>query len=95
MHRVGENCVVILLYGILEILNLKQISVENFVIRQLYGICAAKYLVNDSLGEEVYELFHRYSEWTDSSLFKHIGKFYMGTSKYLGYQLNLPECSSW
>ena len=59
MHRIGENCVVISLYGISEILGLKQISIENFIVRQLYGICAVKYLVNDSLNENVYELFHR------------------------------------
>lgn len=59
MHRIGTNCVVISLYGISEILELEHISIENFVIRQLYEVCAIKCLISDISSDNVYELVHR------------------------------------
>lgn len=59
MHRIGTNCVVISLYGIPEILGLEHISVENFVIRQLYEVCAIKHLTSDISNDDVYKFVHR------------------------------------
>lgn len=59
MHRIGADCVVISLYGIPEILGLENISVENFIIKQLYEICAIKCLIKDISSDDVYEFVHR------------------------------------
>lgn len=58
MHRIGNNCVVISLSGIPEILEKDNISVENFIIKQIYEICAIKNLVNDISSEDVYQFVH-------------------------------------
>jgi hypothetical protein len=59
MHRISDNCVVISLYGISEILEKDHISIENFIIKQIYEICAIKYLVSDISSDDVYALVHR------------------------------------
>lgn len=59
MHRIGADCVVISLYGIPEILGCKNISVENFIIKQLYEICAIKCLIKDISSDDVYNFVHR------------------------------------
>lgn len=58
MHRIGADCVVISLYGIPEILGLEHISVENFIIKQMYEICAIKCLVKDISSDDVYQFVH-------------------------------------
>lgn len=59
MHRIGKDCVVISLYGIPEILGLKNISTENFIIKQLYELCAIKCLIKDISSDDVYKFVHR------------------------------------
>lgn len=59
MHRIGDNCLTISLYDIPEILMRKNISVENFIIKQIYEICAFKYLFKDISTDEIYILSHR------------------------------------
>ncbi|PKP20336.1 MAG: hypothetical protein CVU05_09375 [Bacteroidetes bacterium HGW-Bacteroidetes-21] len=59
MHRISNNCVVISLYGIPEILEIDNISTENFILKQIYEICAIKYLVKDISSSDVYEFVHR------------------------------------
>ncbi|ADQ78683.1 hypothetical protein Palpr_0524 [Paludibacter propionicigenes WB4] len=59
MHRVGGNCVIISLYEISDILIRDQISMENFITKQLYEICALKYLAGDLSSDEVYNFVHR------------------------------------
>ena len=57
MHRVGSNCAALSLYRIPEILSIKDISIENFIIRQLYEICA--FNLYYTFSDEVYEFVHR------------------------------------
>ena len=59
MHRVGGNCVAISLFGIPEILNIENISVENFIIKQIYEICAIKYLLKEISDDDIYRVVHR------------------------------------
>lgn len=58
MHRISNNCVVISLYGIAEILKADNISIEHFIIKQLYEICAVKHLVKDISSDDVYNFIH-------------------------------------
>lgn len=59
MHRINEKCVVISLFGIPEILELDNISIENFILKQIYEICAIRNLVNDISSDDVYRIVHR------------------------------------
>jgi hypothetical protein len=59
MHRVSDNCVIISLYEISNILIRDQISIENFIIKQLYEIYALKCIAGDLSSEEVYSFVHR------------------------------------
>ena len=59
MHRIKDKCVVISLYGISEILSIDNISMENFIIKQLYEICSLRYLVSDISSDDVYSFVHR------------------------------------
>ena len=59
MHRIGDNCVAISLYGISNILNADNISIENFILKQIYEICAIKCLLKDFSDNEVYAITHR------------------------------------
>lgn len=58
MHRIGAKCAVISLYGIPEILKDDNISVEHFIIKQLYEICAIRHLMNDISSDDVYQFVH-------------------------------------
>lgn len=58
LHRLSENCVGLSLYGINDILSPKHISLENFILKQIYEICALKILVNDFHSDEVYTFVH-------------------------------------
>lgn len=58
MHRINANCVVISLYGIPEILKVNNIAAEHFIIKQLYEICAIKYLMSDISSDDVYNFVH-------------------------------------
>ena len=59
MHGINKNCVIISLYGISKILEVDNISMENFILKQIYEICAIKYLVSDVSSEDVYKFVHR------------------------------------
>lgn len=58
MHRVSEKCVVISLYGIADILKADAISLEHFIIKQLYEICAIRHLMKDLSSDDVYNFVH-------------------------------------
>ena len=58
MHRIGKNCVIISLYGISDILTRENISMENFILKQLYEISAFKCLFVDISTDEVYSIVH-------------------------------------
>lgn len=58
MHRISDKCVVISLYGIADILKTDSISVEHFIIKQLYEICAIRHLINDLSSDDVYQFIH-------------------------------------
>ena len=58
MHRINANCVVISLYGIPDILKADNISIEHFIIKQLYEICAIKHLMSDISSDDVYNFVH-------------------------------------
>lgn len=58
LHRLSENCVVLSLYGISDILRYDDISMENFILKQIYEICALNYLVDDLSTDEVYNYVH-------------------------------------
>lgn len=59
MHRIGVNCAVLSLYGIANILRTENISIENFIINQLYCTCAIKNLLTDFSSSEASKLKHR------------------------------------
>lgn len=59
MHRISNNCVVISLFGIVDILQIDNIAVEHFIIKQLYEICAIKHILNDIASDDVYQFIHR------------------------------------
>ena len=58
LHRIGNNCIGISLYGISEILETENILLENFIIKQLYQICALSNIVNTT-NDEAYSIVHR------------------------------------
>jgi len=58
IHRISNKCVIISLYGIADILKSNNISIEHFIIKQLYEICAMRHLTNDLLSDDVYKLVH-------------------------------------
>lgn len=58
MHQIGAKCAVISLYGIPEILKEDNISVEHFIIKQLYEICAIRHLIKDISSDDVYQFVH-------------------------------------
>lgn len=58
MHRVSDKCVVISLYGIADILKAYAISLEHFIIKQLYEICAIRHLMKDLSSDDVYNFVH-------------------------------------
>lgn len=57
MHRVSPNLILISLSGIKDILDLDNISIDHFIIKQLYEICALRLVVHDISSEEVISLF--------------------------------------
>lgn len=59
MHRIGSNQIGISLYGINEILNSRNISIENFIIKQLYEIVSLSLIVDLAENDEVYNIVHR------------------------------------
>jgi hypothetical protein len=58
IHRLSNNCAVLSLYGISEILNQAGISMENFILKQIYEVCALMSLVTDVSSSEVYNFVH-------------------------------------
>lgn len=59
MHRVGTNKVCISIYGLENILNDKKISIENFIIKNIYEIFIFyKIVKNLTDNNEVYEFIH-------------------------------------
>ena len=58
VHQINENRVGISLYGITEILKTENISIENFIIKQLYAVCALSLIANISDDNEVYDIVH-------------------------------------
>lgn len=47
LHRVNSKCAILSIYGIEDILAKRLISIENFVIKQLYVVSAIYLLSND------------------------------------------------
>ena len=58
LHRLSDNCVALSVYGIKEILNSESISIENFIIKQIYECFALKVLVKDFDSNDVYKIVH-------------------------------------
>ncbi len=58
MHRLSNNCVGLSLYGITDILRCEGISMENFILKQIYEICALNYLVEGLSTDDVYNYVH-------------------------------------
>ncbi len=58
LHRLPNNCVALSVYGIKEILNSENISIENFIIKQIYELYALKQLVSQFDSDEVYNIVH-------------------------------------
>lgn len=58
LHRISSKCAVISLYGIDEILRKDNISLENFIINQIYEITALTHLVEDMSSDNVYKYIH-------------------------------------
>ena len=58
MHRISENSAVISLYGIADILKTDNISIEHFVIKQIYELCAIKHFFKDLSTDDVYKIVH-------------------------------------
>lgn len=58
IHRLSDNCAAISLYGINDILSPKHISIENFILKQVYEICALKRLISDFTSTDVYSIIH-------------------------------------
>lgn len=59
MHRINGKSVIISLYGIKDILTTENISIENFILKQLYEISAISCLVNDISSDDVYNFVHQ------------------------------------
>ena len=58
LHRISDNSAVISLYGIADILKTDNISIEHFVIKQIYEMCAIKHLIKDLSSNDVYKIVH-------------------------------------
>ncbi len=58
LHRLNENCVAISIYEIKEILSNENISIENFIIKQIYEVYSLKNLVTNFASKEVYSIVH-------------------------------------
>ncbi|MBI9066934.1 MAG: hypothetical protein JEZ09_06555 [Salinivirgaceae bacterium] len=58
LHRINKKCGVISLNGIEDILRKESISLENFIIKQIYEIVALTHLVGDMSSDEVYKYVH-------------------------------------
>lgn len=59
MHRINGNSVGISLHGISEILERDNISIENFIIKQIYEVYALKSLFGNTPSEDVYKAIHQ------------------------------------
>jgi hypothetical protein len=59
MHRVSTSCVLISLYGIDDLLAKESISIENFILKQLYEIFAIKCLMSDISSNDIYSIVHK------------------------------------
>jgi hypothetical protein len=59
LHRIKDKCVVLSLYGINEILTRNLISIENFIIKNIYEIIAIKWMFGNISTDEVYSIAHR------------------------------------
>jgi len=59
MKRLSRNRIVISLFGINDILNQKSISIENFILKQIYEICALSFLFDDIATDDVYHVVHK------------------------------------
>lgn len=59
MHRVAPNVAVVSLYGIFEILSRRDISIDYFVLKQIYEICAIRHLMKDISNDFVFDIIHR------------------------------------
>lgn len=58
MHRISKGCVAISLYGVSQIIEQKCISMENFILKQIYEICALSNIYPEIYSGSVYELIH-------------------------------------
>ena len=58
LHRLSNNCVAVSVYGIKEILNSENISIENFIVKQIYELFALKSLVQNFESNDVYSIVH-------------------------------------
>lgn len=58
MHRIGSNCVVVSLHGISDLLSRESISMDNFILKQIYEASALKCLFKNISTDEVYSLVH-------------------------------------
>jgi hypothetical protein len=58
LHRVNSKCAILSIYGIEDILAKRLISIENFVIKQLYEVSAIYLLSNDLTSDQVYSFVH-------------------------------------
>jgi hypothetical protein len=59
MHRATSNCVVISLYGINDILAKDNISIENFVLKQIYEIYTMKCICDDIESMDALSIIHK------------------------------------
>ena len=58
MHRINSKCAILSLYGIKEILQKEDISLESFIIQQIYRTCAIRCIVNDMSTKDIYNIIH-------------------------------------
>ena len=58
MHRINDKCIVISLHGIAEILSQDNISVEHFIIKQIYEISALFHLMLAQNSDDPYGFLH-------------------------------------
>lgn len=58
MHRVGLNKTCISISDIDYILLENQISIENFILKNIYEVCVLKQIFGDDLTDEIYDFVH-------------------------------------
>lgn len=58
MHRITNNVAVISLYGIKDILDENNISIDHFILKQLYELSAIKHILPDISDNAVYDIVH-------------------------------------